>query len=755
MIKFFATTRHAPAAMAGRRRSFPRHLLRRCTPLAIGACVALAAPLICASTLNAKSNDRPNIVLMMADDMGLGDTSAYQDFTGNSDSDQISTPNMQRLARMGIRFTDAHTPSSRCSPTRYALLTGRYPWRNRLKHWVLFGAQGDPMIEVDRPTLGSLMQTQGYRTAVVGKWHVGLRYRRSDGGPAAGWDDADLTQPLWDTPLDHGFDFCRFTSRSHGTSGATKANKKKPNNATQSIGPGHIHGRLAIGATGDGKRLVEDNPNAYVLEELGSRHSDHAIEFLDAHRVGGASQSTPFFLYYPSNSNHGPYTPDTKIAGKPVAGAARNMADEPMDVRSDYIYENDVALGRLIDYLESNDDPRRPGCKLIENTIVIFTSDNGAERDSEVATGPFRSHKGSAYEGGHRVPFIVAWSEGGVGDGDASKPGKTSDELIGLHDLFATFSEVLGQPLPDLRRGEKGAEDSVSVLAAWKVEPLEHGPMFFHDHSQAKDHAASAIRIDDPVVNGQIQTGQWKLFFDASLLRRGEVHPVELFDLSTDPEEQTDRLPESSLRPLVKMLSREALRHRTAGGHRMIGTASDQRITFDWRTDGKRVIDDRPVVGIARQFASAVATGVDVGLEGDRPGINMSVSAARDNRSLDEAQFDVNPRGLGIDGGRVGQVDDGEAVLVRFDRDVIVESVSIVAGNGQCGGFYRVGESSPLAIYCVDADIDAQDQSGILSDIGLLKKGQTLRLDSSPHYGVETPGKWRLADITVRLIAQP
>ena len=150
---------------------------------------------------------RPNIILMMADDMGLGDTSAYQSFTGNSDHEQIHTPNMEWLARMGIRFTDAHTPASRCTLTRYSLLTGRYSWRNRLKHWVLFGVQGDPMIESDRPTIGTLLQQHGYRTALVGKWHVGLRYRRSNGEPAEGWADADLTQPMFDTPLDHGFDF--------------------------------------------------------------------------------------------------------------------------------------------------------------------------------------------------------------------------------------------------------------------------------------------------------------------------------------------------------------------------------------------------------------------------------------------------------------------------------------------------------------------------------------------------------------------
>lgn len=161
-------------------------------------CIALLLVATTGLSVSAQG-PHPNIIVMMADDMGMGDTSAYQDFTGNSDDDQIHTPSMERLARMGVRFTDAHTPSSRCSPTRYGLLTGRYPWRNRLKHWVLFGSQGDPMIEADRPTLATLLRDNGYYTAMVGKWHVGLRYRRSDGKPAAGWDDADLTQPLFDT----------------------------------------------------------------------------------------------------------------------------------------------------------------------------------------------------------------------------------------------------------------------------------------------------------------------------------------------------------------------------------------------------------------------------------------------------------------------------------------------------------------------------------------------------------------------------
>ena len=178
----------------------------------------------------------PSVVLFMADDMGMGDTSAYQFFTKNTDDQQLKTPAMERLADMGMLFTDAHTPSSRCTPTRYGLLTGRYPWRARMKHWVLFGVQGDPLIEKDRPTLGTLFQSQGYSTAMVGKWHLGLRYTRSDGKPAAGWDDADLTKGIFDGPAAHGFDYARFTSRSHGTSGldagttVPKSAKKKGGN---------------------------------------------------------------------------------------------------------------------------------------------------------------------------------------------------------------------------------------------------------------------------------------------------------------------------------------------------------------------------------------------------------------------------------------------------------------------------------------------------------------------------------------------
>ncbi|MDG1892225.1 MAG: sulfatase-like hydrolase/transferase, partial [Verrucomicrobiota bacterium] len=385
-----------------------------------------------------KVNMPPNIILMMADDMGLGDTSAYQDLTGNLDGDQLHTPQMERLAAMGVRLTDAHSPSSRCTTTRYSLLTGRYSWRTRLKHWVLFGAQGDPLIELDRPTVASLLGGAGYHTAIVGKWHLGLRYRSRNGGPASGWMDADLTQPLYTSPLDYGFDFVRITSRSHGTSGPNAGSHGRHRNGPkQTVGPGHIHGRTVMAASGQGHGLEETGPHAYILGQLGSRHSESVMHFLGRHLEDKASRKQPFFLYYPLNANHGPYTPDTQIGGRIVAGAARTKTGISMDARYEFIYENDVALGRLLDWLEETMDPRRPGHRLMENTLVIFTSDNGAEIKKKSATGPFRSNKGSVYEGGHRIPFLATWPAGGIGD--TSSTGGTVTDLVGLQDIYATF----------------------------------------------------------------------------------------------------------------------------------------------------------------------------------------------------------------------------------------------------------------------------------------------------------------------------
>ena len=702
------------------------------------------------------SDQRPNVILMMADDMGMGDTSAYQDFTGNPDSQQILTPNMNRLARLGVRFTDAHTPASRCTLTRYGLLTGRYSWRNRLKHWVLFGAQGDPMIEADRPTLGTLFQTHGYRTALVGKWHVGLRYRNREGKPADAWEDADLTQPMFDTPLDHGFDFCRFTSRSHGTSGPARGGKKRPNNSRQSIGPGHIHGRTVIGATGDGKRIVDRGTNAYILEQLGSRHLANAKSFLNQHLT--AHRDKPFFLYYACNSNHGPHTPEKEIEGIPVAGAATSVALKPLGTRADYIYENDVVLGSLLNYLNATHDPRNPGKNLIDNTIVIFTSDNGAEITSKTATGPFRSNKGSVYEGGHRVPFLVAWPTGKVGDGNPETPGSSNDTLLGLQDMYATFAEVLGDTKSTWKNSPKGGEDSFSVLAAWRGQHIGQRQMFFNDHKEAEDPAVLAFRSDDPLIDGKVVSGAWKLFFDADLLRTGHPVATELYDLKTDPKEQNNLFQEPEHQALIRELSRRAGAHRNAGGHRLVTQADTKTVTFSWAKPGEseyqRTVDSaEPLSMDLRPRFQSTTTGTAIATLpiGDGQELTFTIKAQTKNGN-EATSFDLNPRGLGIIGGEVKQVDAGEKISLSFDHDVLIESLAIVAGQGTCGGFYRKSNQAPMAIYCIDADIDEKDQSGILSDIGLLPAGEQLVLDSSPHFEVESSGRWRLAELKIRLL---
>ncbi|MEM8733918.1 MAG: arylsulfatase, partial [Planctomycetota bacterium] len=698
----------------------------------------------------------PNIVFMMADDMGMGDTSAYKDVTGNQDSMQISTPNMERLARMGIRFTDAHTPSSRCTGTRYGLMTGRYPWRNRMKHWVLFGSQGDPMIEADRPTIASILRGKGYGTAIVGKWHVGLRYRQSNGRPAQGWQDADLLQPLYTTPVDHGFQFARFTSRSHGTSGPdaeVKDPSKRKNN-----GPGHVHGRRVVAATGNGKELSAEGPDAYRLSKLGSRHSNHAIEFMSQHIQSENSKDDPFFLYYPSNSNHGPYTPDTAIAGQPVLGQARSVDGAAMNTRYDFIYENDIALGRLLDFLETTADPRNPARPLIDNTLVIFTSDNGAEIKDKTATGPFRSNKGSAFEGGHRVPFIAAWKDGAVGDGVSNTRGATSQVRIGLIDMFATFCELTRQPLPNLLAGEKGGEDSHSVLAALRGQDMRRPPAFHNDHNESKrDKAHVAFRMDSPVVDGLAYSGQWKLFFDEGLIRYGITEPYALYDLASDPREQVDRIDDPKLQPLVASIVEQAALHRNAGGHRwtsLVSSSPTERISWV----ESRETNERP--WLQRSQSGAEEHSAKINVEALAPSDGNPESAAAPQQEADTlslAQLNETAKGLGAhltaNGGNPRLIDQSEVIHISFDRDVVIEWIALEAGpKGRCGGSYRVGNGAPLAIYCTDTDNDAKDQHGVLSDIGLLPRGEFLVLDSGPHYGSESPGAWKLQAIQYRVV---
>ena len=519
----------------------------------------------------------------------------------------------------------------------------------------------------------------------------------------------------------HGFDFARITSRSHGTSGPDAGNSNHPKNkGPNKRGPGHIHNGIAVGSTGSGRELVKDGDNAYVLNKLGSRHSDSAMEFLHGH-VDGSKSDKPFFLYYPANSNHGPYTPDKEIAGKPVAGAARTKSGKPMDARHDFIYENDVALGRMMKWLSKTNDPRRPGNKLVDNTLVIFTSDNGAEIKSKVATGPFRSNKGSAYEGGHRVAFIASWPEGGVGDGDETSAGQTNSSLIALQDMFATFAAVIDASPPDLHNNVVGGEDSRNILTALKGEEITRDePLFHSDHNQAKDRAACAMRLDIGENGKGLPKGKWKLLFDADLVRFGKGNPTELFNLATDQREKTNLINQPEYKELVAHLVSQALLHRNIGGHRFLQQfdVAPKSVMFDFLKEGDRT----------DQISKGEIT-LKVGCSTGSP--------------------TSGPLGLGIGGVEVA---NGESITLEFDRDVIIESIVIRAGrHGSCGGSVRIdGREDPLQIYCSDADNDAQDQHAAMSDIGYVAARASIELSSQPFLGVEQPGKWRVHSIRVR-----
>jgi arylsulfatase A-like enzyme len=390
--------------------------------------LGLAFP--CVFHTRAMAAELPNIVYVLADDLGYGDLGSY-----NPDS-KIPTPRLDQLARDGMRFTDAHSPSSVCSPTRYALLTGRYAWRTRLQRNVL-GPWDKPLIAPDRLTVGKLLQKHGYETACIGKWHLGQNYITKDGKPPMGGvknalSNVDFTQPIGEGPVSRGFDHYFGTIVPNYPPYCFIENDR-------TIG---IPSLLAKGGNFNiPGPMVPD----WKLEEILPQLTSHAVKWIEDR----SHSKRPFFLYFPLTSPHYPVVPSSEFVGKTEAGAY-----------GDFVFQTDWCVGQVLDALE------RAG--LSDNTLVIFTSDNGSEVTGEVkpgvydrvqqyghrSSGELRGAKRDAWEGGHRVPFIARWP-GKIRDGEVC------DETICHVDFMATVAEILGEALPD-----NSAEDSVSILPA-------------------------------------------------------------------------------------------------------------------------------------------------------------------------------------------------------------------------------------------------------------------------------------------------
>lgn len=404
----------------------------------------------------------PNILILYADDMGYGDLGA------NNPESKIPTPRLDRLAKEGMRLTDGHCSSGVCSPSRYAMLTGRYHWRD---FYGIVDSFGPSAFKPGRLTLPEMLRKRGYTTASIGKWHLGFDWSsiRKPGKPAnsPSHDDYDWSKPFRGGPCDHGFDTYFGDNVINFPPYAWIENDRLPVPPDKTFLKGDFKGNPPEGGwecrPGPGR---SDWDPYQVLPTLTRRGED----FIRSRK----GQKQPFFLYFAFPSPHTPILPNQKFRGKSRAGAY-----------GDFMVETDDACGRILDAL------REAG--LESNTVVVFSSDNGPEnlaygRDANFghwSSGPLRGLKRDIYEGGHRVPLIIKWP-------GLAKPGSVSDALISQIDLMATFASAVSYELPD-----HAAEDSHDFLP-WLKGETKTPPRSHHVHNT--NAKAYAIRVGDWVL---------------------------------------------------------------------------------------------------------------------------------------------------------------------------------------------------------------------------------------------------------------
>ncbi|MFT4511644.1 MAG: arylsulfatase A [Planctomycetota bacterium] len=377
----------------------------------------------------------PNIVILYADDLGYGDVGCY------NENSKIPTPHLDRLARQGMRFTDAHSSSGICTPSRYALLTGRHHWR---KFHRIVQAFGPSMFDAERLTMPEMLQQRGYRTACIGKWHLGWDWsgaKKKGAKPQKGKgfaaDQFDWSRPVPDGPLAHGFDYYfgddvpnfppyTWIENDHVVTAPTV-----PYCALPKPPEGSHEGRP--GPMAEGWRLDE------VMPELTKR----AVSYVH----GQKDADQPFFLYVPFTAPHAPIVPSGSHVGSSEAGPY-----------GDFVAQTDATCGAVLQALED--------AGLADDTLVVFTSDNGPEhyayermrKFDHHSSGGLRGLKRDVWEGGHRVPMIVRWP-------DIVDANQTTGALVGQVDLMATLASLVGFELP-----QDQAEDSFNLMPLWLDE---------------------------------------------------------------------------------------------------------------------------------------------------------------------------------------------------------------------------------------------------------------------------------------------
>ena len=493
--------------------------------------------------------ERPNIIVILADDFGVGDIHAHYP------TNKIATPHLDRLVQQGVSFTDAHSPSAVCSPTRYGLLTGRYAWRTRLQEWVV-AAYEPPLIAADRLTLPQLLGQAGYRTSCVGKWHLGWEWpgpqpsrmtETRNGQKDLPWH---FHRPIPGGPTERGFDSFFGVDLPNLPPFTWIRNDRILIQPTEKYvhdpTAGVVMPRNFVGCPMAPNWKFDD-----ILPEI----TDRAVRQI--HQL--AQQQQPFFLYFSQTSPHEPVVPSAAFKGR--SGIA------PI---ADFVMETDWSAGQIINAVDD--------AGIADDTIIIFTADNGHSHYTgwqdlvaagHAPSGPFRGHKGDIWEGGHRVPLVIRWPH-------KIAAATATHHHVSLTDMFATCADIVGADLPNTY-----AEDSFSFLPAALGKNVEPRPPMIH-HS---NHGEFAYREDD-----------WKLVFRNRSGKldqcRGKSRIVELYNLKQDIAERSNIAVQHPQQ--VQRLT-EGLRQLVARGasRKGIAAANDGPVRFDvtqtqrWTTRGK------------------------------------------------------------------------------------------------------------------------------------------------------------------------
>ncbi|MBU2950875.1 arylsulfatase [Tamlana agarivorans] len=400
---------------------------------------------------------KPNIVYILADDLGYGDVQSY------NPEGKIPTPHLDNMAKNGLLFTDAHTSSSVCTPTRYGILTGRYNWRSKLKKHVLNG-YSKSLIKQERTTIADMLKSQGYNTAFIGKWHLGWDWELKDQDSLkVNGLSVDFTKPVKNGPTTHGFDyafgFCGSLDMPPYVYIENEMPTMVPTEYTRSKGMKSWRKGLT----------ADDFSHIKVLQDI----TDKAVTYIS----DKAKEDKPFFLYLPLPAPHTPILPTEAFLGK-----------SKTNIYGDFVMQVDDVVNQVREALKKQG--------ISENTLLVFTSDNGCSPKADFKTletfghdpsNPLRGHKADIYEGGHRVPFIVEWPAKGLKN-------KTSDKVICTTDFFATCAEIAGYNMPDSE-----GEDSYSML-----------PLISGESNNAIREYTVHHSIDGRFA---IRQGDWKLAF--------------------------------------------------------------------------------------------------------------------------------------------------------------------------------------------------------------------------------------------------